>query len=381
MFPSVKSDSLIYFSSNGHIGMGGLDIFSARLNEDGTWTVENMKFPINSEADDFGMVFQKADEQGYFTSSRKEGTKGGDDIYSFLLPTKHFSIAGLVINEKDELPIDSTIVKLIGSEGTNLEYTTDSTGRFSFNLKPETDYILVSLKKKFLNGKVRETTVGIPDSRDFKVTLLMAPIERPVELPNILYDLAQWNLRPESMVALDGLIETLDDNPNITIELMSHTDVRPFRTMTNLELSQNRAQSVVNYLIQNGVDPDRLRARGYGPEVPRAADEGIAELYDFIAVGDTLNKEFIDALGSADDQEIAHQFNRRTEFRVLSTDFVPRKQREQGVDVEQHILEMGRQELRTIRLPDSVKVTKSEAFKRKAAEKLGGGGGGGKKLP
>ena len=345
MFPYAKSDSLIYFSSNGHIGMGGLDIFKARLTPDGTWMVENMKYPINSEADDFGMTFQKDDEQGYFTSSRAEG-KGGDDIYSFLLPSKKFSIAGLVLNEETEQPIDSASVRLIGSDGTNLEYTTDSTGKFSFNLKPETDYILVSLKSKYLNGKVRETTVGIPDSRDFETALFMAPIFKPIELPNILYDLAQWSLRPESMVALDELVETLEDNPNITIELMSHTDVRPFRTLSNLELSQRRAQSVVDYLIQKGIDPDRLKARGYGPDVPRVVDEVIAAQYDFVAVGDSLNKEYIDALKDSQKQEVAHQLNRRTEFRVLSTDFVPKARRAEGVDVNQQILEMGQRELR-----------------------------------
>jgi len=382
MFPFIKSDSLFYFSSNGHIGMGGLDIFSASLNDTGVWEVENMKYPINSEADDFGIVFQKSEEQGYFTSSRKEGARGGDDIYSFLLPSKRFSIAGLVLNEKDEMPLDSANVRLIGSEGTNLEYTTDSTGRFSFNLKPETDYILVSIKRKFLNGKIRETTVGIPDSRNFEVTLTMAPIEKPIELPNILYDLAQWDLRPESMVALDGLIETLDDNPNITIELMSHTDIRPFRTMSNLVLSQNRAQSVVDYLIENGIDPDRLKARGYGPEVPRVADESTMSLYEFVATGDTLNKEFIDSLSNTDQQEIVHQLNRRTEFRVLSTDFVPRKQREVGMNTEQQILEMGRQELAGGLGNDSIRNARRNAFREKAAaERTLGKGGGGKKLP
>ncbi|MEA1875683.1 MAG: OmpA family protein [Bacteroidota bacterium] len=381
MFPFVKSDSLFYFSSNGHIGMGGLDIFKASLNDTGVWEVENMRYPINSEADDFGIVFQKADEQGYFTSSRKEGARGGDDIYSFLLPRKRFSIAGLVLNEKDEMPLDSANVRLIGSEGTNLEYTTDSTGRFSFNLKPETDYILVSIKRKFLNGKVRETTVGIPDSRDFEVSLLMAPIEKPIELPNILYDLAQWDLRPESMVALDGLVETLEDNPNITIELMSHTDVRPFRTMSNLVLSQNRAQSVVDYLINNGIDPDRLKARGYGPEIPRVTDESTTEQYGFVVAGDTLNKEFIEALINTDQQEIAHQLNRRTEFRVLSTDFVPRKQLEAGMDAEEQILQMGRKELAVGLGNDSIRNARRDAFRQKAAAGKIGKAGGGKKLP
>lgn len=382
MFPYVKSDSLIYFSSNGHIGMGGLDIFKATLNIDGVWEIENMRFPINSEADDFGIVFHKADEQGYFTSSRKEGARGGDDIYSFLLPSKKFSIAGVVLNKKDDMPVDSANVKLIGSEGTNLEYTTDSTGRFSFILKPETDYILVSVKDKFLNGKVRETTVGIPDSRDFEVSLIMDPIEKPVELPNILYDLARWSLRPESEVALDVLVETLEDNPNITIELMSHTDIRPFTTMTNQELSQKRAQSVVNYLIIRGIDKDRLEAKGYGPEVPRVGDENMAEQHEFIAIGDTLNKEFIDSLDNADFEEIAHQFNRRTEFRVLSTDFVPKKQKEKGMSVDQQIIEMGRRELEMKNVTDSISNARHESRRNKAVEvkKTGKTGGGGKLL-
>ena len=375
MFPYFRNDSLIYFSSNGHLGMGGLDIFEAKLQVDGVWKVENMKVPMNSEADDFGLVFQKEDEMGYFSSSRKEGGRGGDDIYSFVLPVKRFSISGHVLNEKDMLPVDSANVRLIGSEGTNLEYMTDSTGVFSFNLKPETDYILVSLKHKFLNGKVRETTVGIPDSRKFEVTLVMAPIEKPIELPNILYDLAKWDLRPESMVALDDLVETLNDNPNITIELMSHTDVRPFRTMTNLELSQRRAQSVVDYLMSKGIEGDRLKARGYGPKVPRVMDEKMAGDYDFAEAGDTLSKVFIEALPDINTQEIAHQLNRRTEFRVLSTDYIPRNKREKGIDLDQQILEMGMGELNRGARSDSSGINKDlqkkklEAAKKRAEKK------------
>jgi peptidoglycan-associated lipoprotein len=345
MFPTVRGDSTLYFSSDGHLGMGGLDIFKADLQPDGSWKVENMKYPINSTGDDFGMVFQRQEEQGYFSSNRQEDSRGGDDIYSFLLPTKKFSIAGTVLNEETTEPVNEADVRLIGSDGTNLEYATDSTGKFSFKLRPETDYIVVSLKKGYLNAKVRETTVGIPESRDFDVTLLMAPIERPIELPNILYDLAKWDLRPESMVALDELVETLEDNPNITIELMSHTDVRPFRTMSNLELSQNRAQSVVDYLISKGIATDRLEARGYGPEVPRVIDEKLAQEYDFLNAGDTLTKGFIEALPDQTKQEIAHQLNRRTEFRVLSTDYVAKPLRDQNMDVNDQILKMGQDEL------------------------------------
>ncbi|MCX6226616.1 MAG: OmpA family protein, partial [Bacteroidia bacterium] len=341
----VKSDSLFYFSSNGHPGLGGLDIFKARLNQEGKWIIENMKYPMNSSADDFGIVFQKDEERGYFTSSRLEKSKGGDDIYSFVLPEKRFNMAGRVINERTAMALGGADVRLIGSDGTSLEYKTDSTGNFSFKLKPETDYLLVAFKRGFLNGKLRETTMGLEASRDFNATLVLAPYEKPIELPNILYDLAKWDLRPESMVALDALVETLEDNPNITIELMSHTDVRPFRAMTNLELSQNRAQSVVDYLISKGILADRLKARGYGPDQPRVVDEKMATQYNFLKVGDTLAKVLIDKLPNDQDKEVAHQLNRRTEFRVLRNDYIPGGKPGNEIDAQQQILIRGMEEL------------------------------------
>jgi len=345
MFPFVKSDSVFYFSSNGWPGLGGLDIFKATLDKEGKWIIENMKVPVNSTADDFGIVFQKDEEKGYFTSSRLEKSRGGDEIYSFVLPQKRFNMLGRVINERTTMPIGGADVRLIGSDGTSLEYKTDSTGNFSFKLKAETDYLLVAFKRGFLNGKLRETTMGLEVSRDFNATLVLAPYEKPIELPNILYDLAKWDLRPESMVALDALVETLEDNPNITIELMSHTDVRPFRAMTNLELSQNRAQSVVDYLISKGIAPDRLKARGYGPDQPRVVDDKIAATYNFLNAGDTLSKALIDNLPSDQDKEVAHQLNRRTEFRVLRNDYVPGGKPGNEIDAQQQILIRGMEEL------------------------------------
>jgi len=345
MFPFVKSDSLFYFSSNGHPGLGGLDIFKAQLKPDGKWAIENMKYPINSTADDFGIIFQKDEEKGYFTSSRTDKSKGGDEIYSFVLPEKRFNMTGRVVNEQTNLPLTAAEVRLICSDGSSFEYKTDSTGNFSFKLKPETDYLLVAFKKGFLNGKLRETTKGLETSRDFNATLVLSPYEKPIELPNILYDLAKWDLRPESMVALDALVETLEDNPNITIELMSHTDIRPFKAMSNLELSQNRAQSVVDYLISKGIASDRLKARGYGPDVPRVVDEKIAKAYAFLQIGDTLTKARIDQLPNDQDKEVAHQLNRRTEFRVLRNDYVPGGKTGDEGAAQQQLLIQGLQEL------------------------------------
>ena len=379
MFPFVKSDTLFYFSSNGHPGMGGLDIFKAHLDSEKKWVVENMKFPINSSADDFGIIFQKEEEKGYFTSSRIEKSLGGDEIYSFVLPEKRFNMAGRVISESTTLPLKDADVRLIGSDGTSMEYKTDSTGTFTFKLKAETDYLLVAFKRGYLNGKLRETTMGLEVSRDFNATLTLATYEKPIELPNILYDLAKWDLRPESMVALDALVETLEDNPNITIELMSHTDVRPFRAMTNLELSQHRAESVVDYLIKKGIESDRLKAQGYGPDLPRVVDAKIASQYDFLKAADTLSKVYIDKLPNEQNKEIAHQLNRRTEFRVLRNDYVPGGKPASEVDAQQQLLKRGLEELQQGAKKKIINQTTGEV----TPVKQGGGGGTGKndKMP
>lgn len=324
MYPYFKNDSVFYFSSDGLPGMGGLDIFKAYKSEDDEWVVENMKVPVNSSADDFGITFEKGpQEKGYFTSSRLGG-RGSDDIYSFMLPYKVFKIHGLVIDEKTEKYIDSAGVKLIGSDGTNLEVKTAKSGIYKFDLKPDTDYILVAVKDGYLNAKARETTMGFDENKDFSVNLVLSPIEKPIVLTNINYEFAKWDLRPESLVELDKLVETLNDNSNIRIELSAHTDIRKGISFDNQELSQRRAQSVVNYLIMKNIAPDRLEPKGYAATVPCVVDVKNAREYEYLSEGDTLTAEFINELSSEEEQEIAHQINRRTEFKVISTSYVPK---------------------------------------------------------
>lgn len=320
VYPYVHPDGTLYFSSNGHLGMGGLDIFKVFPDDEGRIQIENMKYPINSPSDDFGIVFEQDIERGYFTSSRS--SRGDDNIFMFMLPPLRFSIVGTVKDEKDEEPLEGAIVKSISSDGLTLETTTSENGQFRFLLKPGTDYLFIASLEGFLNGKERETTKGISESTEFRTSILLSSIETPIELPNIIYDFRKWDLRPESMVMLDRLVETLNDNPNVTIELMSHTDARGSDEF-NLELSQKRAQSAVEYLIQNGIAEDRLTAKGYGETQPRVVDEKAAEQNKFLKVGDDLTEEYINNLSSEMEQEIAHQLNRRTEFRVLRTDYVP----------------------------------------------------------
>jgi len=320
LYPYVHRDGTLYFSSDSRVGMGGLDIYKASKDETGSWRLENMKPPINSPEDDFGIVFEADYERGFFSSSRKG--RGNDDIYSFVLPPLEFSVKGVVKDERNDQVLSGSTVKSVGSDGITVETTADDEGSFRFMLKPATDYVFVASQPGYLNGKERESTRGVDQSREFEVTIYLASVTHVIELPNIFYDYAKWDLRPESMVSLDNLVETLEDNPNVTIELMSHTDSRG-TPADNIELSQKRAQSVVDYLISKGIQPDRLKARGYGESQPKVVDEKVKAQYDFLQLGEILTEAFINQLPSVELQEKAHQVNRRTEFRVLSTDYIP----------------------------------------------------------
>jgi peptidoglycan-associated lipoprotein len=322
LFPYIREDGTLYFSSDGLIGLGGLDIFKATPQPDGSWAVVNMKPPINSFADDFGITFEGNTETGIFSSTRKG--KGDDDLYSFELPPLRFNVTGLVKDEKTGNPIPASVVQLIASDGSNLQAQTGNSGDFKFALKPNVDYIFLASKQGYLNGKEKETTKGQDKSRDFMVTILLTGIDKPIELPNILYDFNKWDLRPESMVSLDKLVETLFDNPNVTIELMSHTDSRATEEY-NLTLSQKRAQVVVQYLVDKGIEPERLTAKGYGESTPKVVDAVLAAENPFLKIGTVLNEQFINSLPNEEQKEIVHQINRRTEFKVLRTDYVAPK--------------------------------------------------------
>jgi peptidoglycan-associated lipoprotein len=323
LFPYVREDGTLYFSSDGLIGMGGLDIFKARPQPDGSWIVQNLKSPINSFADDFGIAFENGSEKGIFSSTRKG--KGNDELYSFELPPLKFSVTGLVKDEKTGSAITGSLVQLIASDGSNLQAETGTGGDFKFALKANVDYIFLASKRGYLNGKEKETTKGQEKSREFMVTILLTAIDKPIELPNILYDFGKWDLRPESMVSLDKLVETLLDNPNVTIELMSHTDSRDTEEY-NQQLSQRRAQIVVQYLIDKGIEPERLSAKGYGESTPKVVDAIISAQNPFLKSGTALSEQYINTLANDEQKEIAHQINRRTEFRVLRTDYeAPKK--------------------------------------------------------
>lgn len=318
MYPYVRADGTLYFASDGHHGMGGLDLFRVNKDAKGRDQIVNLMYPINSPSDDFGITFENGEERGFFSSNRK-GSVGWDDIYQFSLPPLQFSVSGTVFDERTNQPLAGSRVRLVGNDGTSLETEADAKGGYSFTLKPSTNYIIMASQKGYLNGKSKVTTDGIEEDRSFKVDVYLATINIPVEIPNVMYDVGKWELRPESIVALEKLVEIMNDNPQIAIEISSHTDYRQ-GAITNAVLSQNRAQAVVDFLIVKGIDSRRLSAKGYGDSQPKTVEKRHTYQYPFLQEGMTLSRSNIDKL-PPEQREIAHQLNRRTELRVLSTSF------------------------------------------------------------
>lgn len=316
MFPTFRSDSVFYFSSDGHPGYGGLDIFRAELTKSGGWNVSNMGTPVNSSADDFGMTFGEG-EQGFFSSNRTDN-RGFDHLFTFELPELKIMISGWVL-DKDEEPVPNAVIRIVGNDGSNQKQVARNDGSFSFPLDRGVSYVMLAGAKGFLNAKQEFTSDTAEEDAEYSVDFILASITKPVVIDNIFYDFDKATLRPESKEALDEMAQVLRDNPNVTIEMASHTD-RKGSEEYNIDLSSRRARSVIDYLISVGIAPDRLQSQGYGKSRPKTITKKLAREYPQFKEGDVLTEEYILALPEAD-QEVADQINRRTEFQVLSIDY------------------------------------------------------------
>jgi len=314
MFPNMRNDSTLYFSSDGHPGMGGLDIFKATFRADKKWHVENMGFPLNSQADDFGITFAGDVETGFFSSNRADG-KGYDHIFWFEYPTAKITLEGYIVDKDDEFVPNATI-RVVGRDGTNEKFQGRQDGTYRLQIDRGVDYVLLANAPGYLNSKMDLSTLNLERDTLYYVDFVLYSINKPNILENIFYDFDKATLRPESMKALDELIELLNLNPNVTIELSAHTD-RKGSDQYNQRLSLRRAESVVKYLIEGGIDKDRLVAAGYGKSQPKEVTKNIVKNNDFLKEGDVLTEEFILTL-PPEQQEITDQINRRTEFKVLS---------------------------------------------------------------
>ena len=316
LFPYIRQDGRLYFSSKGHPGYGGLDLFYA-IPQDTTWNIFNMGTPFNSTGDDFGITFAGEKEEGFFSSNRGQ-KKGYDLIYSFILPEMEFLVEGTVTNTDGEHLADASL-RLIGNDGTNVKTQIRRDGTYRLKLQKDTRYAMLVTARGYLNMKHIFSTEKLTDSHTYKQDFNLSPISKPVKMGNIFFKFGSWELTPDSEDGLNALVKLLNDNPNITIEMAAHTDMVG-NNAANQELSLKRAQSVVNYLIKAGVEKERLTPVGYGEEKPVVVDELLHKQYPYLPKDQALDETFITTL-SADKQEVCNSLNRRTEFRVLKTTY------------------------------------------------------------
>lgn len=316
LFPYMRQDGRLYFSSKGHPGYGGLDLFYA-VPKDTTWSIYNMGTPFNTQNDDFGITFAGTTENGFFSSNRGQ-KKGYDQIYSFTLPSMEFLVEGNVYDTNGEHLSEATI-RLVGDDGTNVKAQIRRDGSYRLKLQKDTRYVMLATSRGFLNQKQELSTVGMTDSYSYQQNFSLAPISKPVKMSNVFYEFGKWTLTADSEKGLNDLVQLLNDNPNITIELSAHTDMVG-NDASNKQLSLRRAQSVVDYLILHGIDSERLTPVGYGEEKPVVVDDALNKQYTFLPKEQVLDEAFITTL-PADQQEICNSLNRRTEFRVLKTTY------------------------------------------------------------
>lgn len=318
MFPTFDASGTLYFSSNGHPGMGGLDLFRAVQDSvSGRWQVENMGYPLNSQADDFGMTFEPGHTRGYFSSNRGDA-RGWDHIYSFLLPEVHYTMEGWVYDKEGD-PLPDAEITIVGDDGTYIKTGVKKDGSFTQELKMDNRYVMLASCRGYLNNKQELVTDTIQSDQFYEVEFPLASITRPVLIENIFYEFDRADLTPASTQALDELIKLLNDNPNVTIELAAHCDYKG-NDAYNERLSQRRAESVVRYLTEGGIAPDRLTAKGYGESKPKIVTKSVLKQAPFLKLGDELTESFILTL-TPEQQEICNAINRRTEFQVLRTTY------------------------------------------------------------
>ncbi|MDR0699336.1 MAG: OmpA family protein [Tannerella sp.] len=317
MFPYVRDSATIYFASNGHPGMGGLDLFKATMDSLGVWHVENMGAPINSMGDDFGITFEGKWERGFLSSNRSDA-RGYDHIYSFERPVVTVFIEGYV-SDADENPVEGAVIRIVGKDGLNEKVIAKPDGSYKVELERDISYVMMAGAPNYLNQNFELKTD--PDEKDetYYVDFFLSPIHKPTVVENIFYDYDKATLRPESKDALDEIIKTLNDNPHVTIEIGAHTD-RNGSDIYNEGLAQRRAQSVVDYLIDAGIPADRLTARGYGEFISKTITKKMAEENNFLHEGEILTEAYILSL-TPEQQKIADQYNRRTEFKVTGTTY------------------------------------------------------------
>lgn len=319
MFPHLRDNGDLYIASDGHAGLGGLDNFKCKKINATSWEKPtNMGVPLNSNADDYGIIFEGKAERGLFTTNRKGKTR--DDIWSFNLPPKIFKMTAYVFDKDTKEPIPDAEIKLIGSDNTLFTLTTDANGMVEYDKQPggkfyvneETNYnVEVGKTGEYLNGKQSFTTVGLTKSENFVYEFLLQSTKVEIRLPEIRYDYDKADLQVNDSVhskdSLNYLYDLMIENPTIVVKLRSHTDCRG-SAKYNRDLALRRAKACVDYLVdEKQIARERLIPVGMGEDEPLP----------------NLGCDQIDKLPTKQEQEAAHQRNRRTDCKVESWDYVP----------------------------------------------------------
>ena len=332
--PFLHKDGTLFFASKGHVGMGGFDIFRATKRPSGQFgKVKNMKYPINSSYDDFGIIFSGKDAMNGFYTSNRRGGRGGDDIYEVKLSDLKFKMEGILVDTETSDPLLGVSIHIEGSDGSSFDAITNKDGFFNLGdeaIKQGVEYEVTYSKDSYVTVNDTVTTQDLTihdfESTDegflytIAVDLSMKVYRLPVVLPQIEYDLGSAELRDMAMKDLDNLVGVLETNPDLRIQLRSHTDFRSGDDF-NLVLSQKRADACVSYLIEQGIDATRLEAIGMGESEPLTLQDDRSGF----AKGDVLSQEFIESIRSKRRRNLAHQMNRRTDFKELELDPVDAK--------------------------------------------------------
>lgn len=319
MFPAFRPSGELYFSSDGRVGLGGLDLY--RATEDtvtGRWEVHHLPAPMNSPGDDFGITFEGLHNRGFFSSNRTTGGRGWDKIFSFSHPEVLLTVKGWVY-EQDGYELPAAQVYMVGNDGTNLKLSVRSDGSFEQPVTPGVDYLFLATCKGYLNYRGELHADSLEEEHQYVLQFPLPSLSVPVLVRNVFYEFDSAALTDNSREALDRLTALLKENPHVTIELAAHCDYRG-NDAYNLRLSQRRAESVVRYLTEHGIAADRLTARGYGEQQPKVVNKKLLETYPFLHENDTLTEAYILKL-TPEQQEVCNALNRRTEFRVLRTTY------------------------------------------------------------
>jgi peptidoglycan-associated lipoprotein len=317
VFPSFREDGALYFASDGLPGLGGLDLFKAVWIPDSGYVVTHLGQPINSNADDFGITFHGMQENGFFSSNRKD-PRGWDQIWTFNQSKPSLVVEGVVKDKYGEV-IPDALIRLVNDKGLNTKIKANKDGTYRMDIEKQADYVMLGTARSYLNYSNHFTAPDEDKDTVIRMDFILTPLYRPVRIENIFFEFDKATILPESYPALEELHKLFLDNPHIVVEISAHTD-RIGSDEYNQQLSEKRAEAVVNYLKQQGVDPERLVAKGYGKSQPGKVDNQLRQRYPFLKENQYLDEAYISTL-TPEQQQIADQINRRSEFKVLKTTY------------------------------------------------------------